>query len=281
MRPILLPTDFSDNSWNAISYAVELFIEDGAIFHLLHAFSPFMVAPSGPIEAQALDETIFRAAEENSRRELKKLENKILTAYPDAKVKTHAKFDFFTTAIHRFLEDHEIKCIVLGTKGASGIKEIVMGSNTSSLIGKVKVPILAIPEQTTYVTIKNVVMCTDLNVVPTEKGLEPLRKLLELTGAKLHVLSIQKSERELNRKEKDIQNVYEKLLDNAKVIFKTYPNKDIESGINLYVEEINADVVCAIARKHSFFERLLERSKSKALTNHTKVPLLVVNEEFF
>lgn len=281
MRPILLPTDFSDNSWNAISYAVELFIEDGAIFHLLHAFSPFMVAPSGPIEAQALDETIFRAAEENSRRELKKLENKILTAYPDAKVKTHAKFDFFTTAIHRFLEDHEIKCIVLGTKGASGIKEIVMGSNTSSLIGKVKVPILAIPEQTTYVAIKNVVMCTDLNVVPTEKGLEPLRKLLELTGAKLHVLSIQKSERELNRKEKDIQNVYEKLLDNAKVIFKTYPNKDIESGINLYVEEINADVVCAIARKHSFFERLLERSKSKALTNHTKVPLLVVNEEFF
>lgn len=281
MRHILLPTDFSDNSWSAILYAVGLFIEDGAVFHLLHAFSPYIVAPSGPLEAQVMDESIFRIAEDNSKRQLEEFKNKVLTTYPNAQVEIHAKFDFFTTSIHRFLIDYDIKCIVLGTKGASGIKEIMIGSNTSSLIGKVKTPILAIPEETIYHPVKNVVICTDLEVVPTEKGIEPIKRLLALTGASLHVLSVQKSERELTRKEKDIQDVYGKLLKGEKVLFKNSYHKDVESGINLYVEEIKADIVCAIARKHSFFERFLERSKSKALTNHTKVPLLVLNEEFF
>lgn len=281
MRHILLPTDFSDNSWSAIVYAIDLFIEEGAVFHLLHAFSPYIVAPSGPMEAQVMDETIYRAAEENTKRELEKFKNRIIAAYPNATIEAHAKFDFFTTSINRFLTDYEVNCIVLGTKGASGIKEIVMGSNTSSLIGKVETPILAIPEDTVYHPVKNVVMCTDLNVVPTEKGLQTVKRLLNLTGANLHVLSVLKSERELTRKELDVQEVYGKLLKNGNVIFKTYYNKDIEAGINLYVEEVNADMVCAITRKHTFFERLLERSKSKALTNHTKVPLLVLNEEFF
>lgn len=281
MRHILLPTDFSDNSWSAILYAVELFIEDGAVFHLLNAFSPYIVAPSGPIEAPAIDETIFRAAEDNSKRDLEKFKNKIIADFPDADVKIHSKFDFFTNSIYRFLIDYDINCIVLGTKGASGIKEIVMGSNTSSLIGKVETPILAIPEETVYQPLKKVVICTDLNVVPTEKGLQPIKRLLELTGASLHVLSVLKTERELTRNELNVQDVYEKLLINGNVVFKTYYNKDIEAGINLYVEEIKADLVCAIARKHTFLERLLERSKSKALTNHTKVPLLIINEEFF
>lgn len=281
MRNILLPTDFSDNSWSAILYAVELFIEEGAVFHLLHAFSPYIVAPSGPIEAQVMDETIFRAAEENSKRELEKFKTKLIGLYPNANVKTHPKFDFFTTSIQRFLMDYEVNCIVLGTKGASGIKEIVMGSNTSSLIGKVKAPLLAIPEETIYRPVQNVVMCTDLSVVPTERGLQTIKRLLDLTGANLHVLSVQKTAKELTRKELDVMDVYEKLLTNGNVTFKTYINNDIETGINLYVDEIDADMICSIAKKHTFFERLLERSKSKALTNHTKLPILVLNEEFF
>lgn len=279
MRNILLPTDFSDNSWSAIVYAIDLFIEEGAVFHLLHAFSPYVVAPSGPMQAQVMDETIFRAAEENSKRELNKFKSKILEIYPEANVKEYAKFDFFTNSIHRFLEDHDVNCIVMGTKGASGIKEIVMGSNTSSLIGKVKAPILAIPEDTIYQPVEKVVVCSDLNVVPTEKGVDLIRRLLELTGASLHVLNVLKSERDLTTQEKDIQDVYQILLKNHEVIFKSLIDKDVESGINLYVEEIDADMMCVIARKHSFLERLLERSKSKALTNHTKIPLLVLNEE--
>lgn len=281
MRHVLLPTDFSDNSWSAIKYAVELFIEDGAVFHLLNAFSPYIVTPSGPLEAHVMDETIFRAAEENSQRELNEFRDKILAEYPYANVEMHSKFDFFTHSIHRFLLEHDVKCIVLGTKGASGIKEIVMGSNTSSLIGKVEVPILAIPEDTYYQPVKNVVLCSDLSVMPTEKGVGPILKLLELTDAKLHVLSVFKTERALLKEEQDIRDAYQKLFANYKIAFESSYEKDIEFAINAYVKEIKADIVCSIAKKHTFLERLLERSKSKALTNHTKVPLLVLNEALF
>ncbi|WP_373282945.1 universal stress protein [Aquaticitalea lipolytica] len=35
MKNILLPTDFSDNSWNAIKYALQLFKDEKCTFHLL------------------------------------------------------------------------------------------------------------------------------------------------------------------------------------------------------------------------------------------------------
>src|SRR5699024_1625308 len=281
MRHILLPTDFSENSWGAISYAIELFNKDKVKFHILHAFSPYAVIPSGPIEAQVMDETIFRAAEQNCRRELERLKERILNNYPNLDIELYAKFDFFVTSIERFLEEHNINCIVLGTKGASGLKEIVMGSNTSSLIGKVKAPILAIPEDTTYKSIKKVVIGSDLSVVPTKKGVETIRRLLELTSAEFHIVSIHKLERELSIQDKDIQDVYVELLKGHTVLFNTRYEKDIESGINEYVKEIDAEMVCVIAKKHTFLSRLLERSKSKSLTNHTKIPLLVLNERFF
>lgn len=279
MRQILIPTDFSDNSWSAVQYAIELFMDDGAVFHLLHAFSPYVVAPSGPMEAHIMDEAIYRAAEENSKRELNAIKSKIIESYPKANVKEHSKFDFFTNSIQRFLIDYEVNCIVLGTKGASGIKEILMGSNTSSLIGKVKAPIMVIPEESVYKPIKKVVVGSDLNVVPTKKGIELILRLLKLTGASLHVLNIQKSKRELTKEEKEVQNLYKILLKDYEVVFKNLTYNDVETGINLYVEEIDAEMICVIARKHSFLERLLERSKSRALTNHTKIPLLVLNEE--
>lgn len=279
MRQILIPTDFSENSWSAVRYAVELFMDDGAVFHLLHAFSPYVVAPSGPMETHIMDEAIYRAAEDNSKRELSALKARILEIYPKANIKEHSKFDFFTNSIQRFLIDYEVNCIVLGTKGASGIKEILMGSNTSSLIGKVKTPILVIPEKTVFKPVKKVVVGSDLNVLPTKRGIELIQRLLKLTGASLHVLTIQKSKRELTKEEKEIQNVYKVLLKDYEIVFKSLVYRDVETGINLYVEEIDAEMICVIARKHTFLERILERSKSRALTNHTKIPLLVLNEE--
>lgn len=116
MRHILLPTDFLDNSWGAISYAIKLFNEGEVKFHILHAFSPYVVTPSGPIEAQVMDETIFRAAEEHCKKELEILKEKIDESYPGLKVELYAKFDFFITSIERFIEDHQVNCIVLGIK---------------------------------------------------------------------------------------------------------------------------------------------------------------------
>ncbi len=281
MRHILLPTDFSENSKGAINYAIELFNEGEVKFHVLHAFSPYIVTPSGPIESQGMDETLFRAAEENVKRELRNLKDKIDIKYPNLNIEYYSRFDFFTTSIERFLIDHKINCIVLGTKGASGLKEITIGSNTSSLIGKVQTLIIAIPEETVYHPIKKIVLGSELSLVPTEKGIAPIKRLLDLTGAELHIIRVQKNEQELTLNELDTLDVYQKLLNGHKVLYNTCIDKNVESGINDYVEKINADMVCVIAKKHSFLQRLLERSKSKALTNHTKIPLLVLNEKFF
>ena len=42
MRKILLPTDFSENSWNAIKYALHYFKEDVCHFYLINTYTPII-----------------------------------------------------------------------------------------------------------------------------------------------------------------------------------------------------------------------------------------------
>lgn len=281
MRHILLPTDFSDNALNAAKFAVELFQAEEATYHLLHAFSPYIIAPSGPLEANIIDDSLYNAAEEAANKKLEATKAQLLEIYPNALIETHAKFDFFLTSIEDFVENQPTNCIVLGTKGASGLKEITIGSNTSNLIGKVKTPIIAIPEDTVFDGIKNVVFSSDLEAVPSDKALSPLKRLLDLTDADLHLINIQKSPRDFTRSELDAKDAYKELLKDYKLTFEMVYDHSIENGINFYADNVKADMICMIVRKYSFLKRLLERSKSKSFTNHTDMPILVLNEENF
>ena len=42
MKHILLPTDFSDNSWNAITYAIQLFKDEACVFFILNTYTPII-----------------------------------------------------------------------------------------------------------------------------------------------------------------------------------------------------------------------------------------------
>lgn len=132
MRHILLPTDFSGNAMNAAKFAMELFKKDKTTYHLLHAFSPYILAPSGPLEAHIIDENLYKSAEEAATKKLENIKSQLLELYPDVLIETHAKFGFFITSIEEFVLNQATNCIVLGTKGASGLKEIAIGSNTSN-----------------------------------------------------------------------------------------------------------------------------------------------------
>ena len=64
--------------------------------------------------------------------------------------KTIALYDFFVDGINAEVEKNNIDIIIMGTKGATGFKGAVVGSNTGDVITKVKCPLLAIPEDALY-----------------------------------------------------------------------------------------------------------------------------------
>jgi nucleotide-binding universal stress UspA family protein len=119
MKQILLPTDFSENSWNAISYALQLFKEEECTFHLLNAYTPVIYNVEYVLGYPAqfgLGDAVRETAQEN----LKDIISIINDEYnnPNHRFEAYARFDTLISGIREFISEHDIDLIVMGTKGS-------------------------------------------------------------------------------------------------------------------------------------------------------------------
>ena len=104
--------------------------------------------------------------------------------------------------------------MVMGTKGASGLKKILIGSNTVNVISKTKVPVLVIPEVARFKNFlkkgKNrIVLATDLDLLENEDALDILKEIaLLIIEPKLRVLSVRSKNARLWARKKGSVNFF-------------------------------------------------------------------------
>jgi nucleotide-binding universal stress UspA family protein len=147
MKKILLPTDFSDNSWNAIKYALQLFKKQECKFYILNTYIPiiynmeYMMSGSNIYELDELQKT-------QSTKELENIKVKITEEFNNSShsIETISSFNNLIPEISEVIDREEIDFVVMGTKGATGATELLFGSNTVHVLKNAKCPLLAIPE---------------------------------------------------------------------------------------------------------------------------------------
>ena len=279
MNQILIPTDFSENSWNAIKYGLELFKKSKCTFYLLNI---------NPIPPYSGAGTAIRAAAENfedyvledSRKELEKLVERIEKLPLNTKhtFVTHAIHDYFIDAIKREAEAKKIDLIIMGTKGASGLKKATIGSNTGDVITKVKQPLLAVPEDVVNSRPKEIAFPTDYHISYDVKVLDTLIKMATINDAIIRILHISKKGEELSEsqlKKKDFLHDY--LID-VKHSFHSLTGTKLETAVQCFTESRDTDMIAMVAKNLNFFQRILFRPAVEEISYHTKVPFLVLHE---
>ena len=131
MKRILLPTDFSENSQNAITYALALFKNQECQFHILNIqkLSEYMM---DDVMASTQGESAYNSIIKDNNVKLKALVKKLRKTYKLQPFTFNTLFDFddFVPAINQAVESHNIDLIIMGTNGATGASEVVFGSNT-------------------------------------------------------------------------------------------------------------------------------------------------------
>src|SRR5207342_2350709 len=100
------------------------------------------------------------------------------------------------TVLKKIIAVQQPDLIVMGTKGASGLKRILIGSNTVNVIAKTRVPVLVIPEVARFENFFNkgknrIVLATDLDLLENEGALDILKEIaLLIIEPKVRVLSV-------------------------------------------------------------------------------------------
>lgn len=172
-------------------------------------------------------------------------------------------------------EEWHAQMIVVGTKGESALREIIMGSTTKRLIEKAPCPVMAIPADTTYKSPKTIVYATDFE----EEDVFAIRKLTELAEAfdaeikVLHIITEKKYEGE-KQMEWFKEMLAEKVLYD-KMEFKLFFSDDILGSLRTFLEDVDADMVVMLEReKKSIFKRWFGTSLVKKMETYGEVPLL-------
>ncbi len=169
--------------------------------------------------------------------------------------------------------------IVVGIKGESAVREILMGSTTKNLIEKAPCPILAIPAETSHMSLQTMVYATDFE----EEDLFAIRKLTELAKAFDAVIKvvhiITEDEYEGETQMEWFKEMLEAKVSYEKIEFKLFFSDNIFESLRTYLGDVNADLVVMLEREHKgIFKKWFRRSLVKKMESYGRIPLLSFRE---
>jgi nucleotide-binding universal stress UspA family protein len=277
---ILLPTDFSKNSWNAIVYALNFLKKYNCTFYLLHV-NRIVTSAEGDATYTPNNETIDNLYTEPSRKQLKAVLNRIAKERPANKnhlFYTLTDYNFFIESIRKHVEEKKIDMIIMGTKGASGLKEYLVGSNTGDVITKVKCTTLVVPEESSFRVLKEIAFPTDYALSYDIQMLKPIIDILGSSNTSLRILHINKKHAKLNTDQQANKDLLEECFENFDYAFHFIANKKVEDAVQCFVQSRDIDMIVMIAKNLNYFQQILFHSKVEKISYHTNIPFLILHE---
>ena len=191
---------------------------------------------------------------------------------------TLTSFDYFIDAIRNQIQEKNIELIVMGTKGASGIKKIIIGSNTGDIITKVKCPVFVVPEKAIFKTLEEIAFPTDYNLFYQTKILSSISNLVKSFDAGIRILHVAKKEDELTDFQKENKEYLNDFFMDEKHSFHRVTNKKIDAGVQCFIESRNIDMIVMIAKNLNLFQQILFKPTVEEISYHTEIPFLVLHE---
>ncbi|TBN04351.1 universal stress protein [Hyunsoonleella flava] len=273
MKNILLLTDFSECSINAMHYALQLLKGNVCNFYVLHVQRSSSYASDDLILSR---DSIYDAIIKKSKLKLMKLVNKFKNEIEDENYiyKIVVDFDSLTDAIKQMKASKEIDLIVMGTNGVTGAKEVIFGSNTINVIRKIDCSTLVIPEEFEYRIPKEVLLPLDLNDSLSSSAFAHVLEFVNRFSNALHFLRINPSneDSEEERIDNEQLNYSLKEINHKYHSIKSVP---MHYAVSTYVQTNAIDILILLVQKETLFERFFTGSSTTQISNKIDVPLLI------
>lgn len=271
MKHILYATDFSDNSENALSYALKLLKNEECYFTLLHVI-PFIYP----------DDEFYDSSYTLSEREIKHSFDILLKKYEKEfsskgnYVKTKIETGYAAQVIADYADKKQMDLIIIGTTGDNKKNGLFVGSTTSSLVKRTHCPVLAVPEKSVFKKPRKIVFALDFSKKIREETLQPLIFIAKKYKSEVLLLQVKNNEKDtLNEAVLGLR--VNSSLEGIDHSFEVIYDRDIPHGIEQFVAENEADIIVLISQHRKLFERIFHKSVTKKLLLHSTLPMLVLD----
>lgn len=275
MKNIVVPTDFSDNAYNALFHAVQLVRGSTCTFYILNVYNSFT-----PLRGKRIpNKDLEQQCKDDSLEGLQSVLYRINRDESDEKhsFKILSKRGDLANHISKIVVEKEVDLVVMGNSGRSEIDAIFMGSNALDTIDTVKeCPILTIPKEMAFESLKNIAFVTDYQR-PYDAGLlHPLLFMANRYQSKIRIMHINEKE-VLDKYQTMNRNILMEYLKPFENSFHWMPLfKSKATTINMFLEELEIDLLAMVNYEHSFLERMTREPVIKRVGFNTTIPFLVI-----
>ncbi len=272
MKTILVPCDFSKQAVNAFRFALDIVRQSGGEVHLTHVIELPVMHDSVLMPVMSFEEVLFKEMRERADAQYEKLIKKY--GQPTDKIKTSTQFGSPSRMILQYIEDHSVDLVLMGTKGATGMKEYVIGSNAEKVVRNSPVPVMAIKAYPKRDSIKDIVLPNTLQTEIQEDLLMKVKSLQNFFKAHIHIVWVNTP----SNFTRDI-TTHKRMQDFAKrFMFKNYTAhvfNDLyeEDGIINFAHFIKADMIAMGTHGRKGLAHVISGSVAEDVVNHIDIPI--------
>ena len=268
-----MPIDYSPVAKRAAQTAASMAKQFKAELFILHAYSiPVVGLAEGIVIADEIGEVQYKKMEEFVQ--LLKTEN------PEISVQGILEFGSAVDLITNTVDDKKIDLVVMGTRGTLDAFNSFFGSITSHVISQVKCPVLIIPKGCHLHAIGELIFASDFHPTNNTRAyLAPLMSIIKEYEPFVHLVHLS-SFPVSDLSEEDIEAMkLREIFKDTKYTFHFLEAQSPEEALFNFTERYHGDLIVAVTRHYTLWERIFHRSFTKKLALHSDTPLLILHED--
>jgi nucleotide-binding universal stress UspA family protein len=274
MKTLIVPTDFSPISLNAVNYAADMAMNINASLILLNVYQVPITFSEVPVIDISIDE-LKRISEEKVT-ELKKGLEHITSG--KLKIYSESVLGEVANEIETFAKKINPFAIVMGTKGSSGLERLFLGSNTLTAIKHLTYPVIVVPPGAVFSEIKKLGFACDFSEVVETTPVDQIHTVCRTFNAELLVLNVDNRNKKFSPGTPEESLLLHTMLEDLNPIYQYIDHPDITEGINMFAETQGVNMIITIPKKHTLLSGLFQKSHTRDLVFHAHIPIMCIHE---
>ncbi|WP_282044108.1 universal stress protein [Winogradskyella flava] len=273
MKKIIVPVDFSEHSEYALEAAANIskkYDSELIVLHMLELSNAIITADNESLNEEAV--FYLKLAEQKFE---KFLEKPFLEGIKITPIVKHFKV---WSEVNDIANQHHANLIVMGSHGVSGVKEVLVGSNTEKVVRHADIPVLVIKHNPILLDFENGVFASDFS----EEAITPYlnaRATFKKIGAKMHLVYVNSPDGNFRSSleiDKRVSLFLKKADGNLNNLGNVHVVSDysIEKGILNFANVIGADLIAVATHGRKGLAHFFEGSISEDIANHSTLPVM-------
>ena len=270
MQKILVPCDFSDQALSAFRFALDMSKQSAKEVHLLHVIELPVMHDTLLMPTLSFEATLLKELQENAEDQFGRIKKEFASGQ---EVITKITFGNTSMMILDYIDEAAIELVVMGTKGASGLRELLIGSNAEKIVRSAPCPVITVRADCAFHAIKNIVFPNSLednqdDLVAHVKTLQAFFK------ATLHIVWVNTPGNFMGDRITRIRlkNFVSRFMLKDYTL-NIYNDTYEESGVIDFAHAINADLVAMGTHGRKGLLHIVTGSVTEDVVNHVDYPI--------